>query len=89
MLICFKIVSSYQNSVSHHNYCHFTAEANMILCKSIRKLFIKSINLLVLQILTVQICKARRLLYMKATGIVRRVDEYGIIGQTSRKPHKH
>ena len=26
---------------------------------------------------------------MKATGIVRRIEEYGIIGQTSRKPHKH
>ena len=37
-----------------------------------------SINLLVLQILTVQICKARRLLYiMKATGIVRRIDDLG------------
>ena len=24
-----------------------------------------------------------------ATGIVRRVEEYGIIGQKSRKPHKH
>ena len=52
--------------------------------------FFYSINLLVLQILTVQICKARRLLYiMKATGIVRRIEEYGIIGQTSKKPHKH
>jgi len=27
--------------------------------------------------------------YMKATGIVRRIEEYGIIGQKSRKPHKH
>jgi hypothetical protein len=26
---------------------------------------------------------------MKATGIVRRIEEYGIIGQTSKKPHKH
>ena len=26
---------------------------------------------------------------MKATGIVRRIDEYGIIGQSSTKPHKH
>lgn len=26
---------------------------------------------------------------MKATGIVRRIDEYGIIGQNSTKPHKH
>ena len=26
---------------------------------------------------------------MKATGIVRRVEEYGIIGQKSKKPHKH
>ena len=26
---------------------------------------------------------------MKATGIVRRVEEYGIIGQTSKKTHKH
>ena len=25
---------------------------------------------------------------MKATGIVRRVEEYGIIGQKSKKPHK-
>jgi len=24
-----------------------------------------------------------------ATGIVRRVEEYGIIGQKSKKPHKH
>ena len=28
-------------------------------------------------------------LYMKATGIVRRIEEYGIIGQKSKKPHKH
>ena len=26
---------------------------------------------------------------MKATGIVRRIEEYGIIGQNSTKPHKH
>ena len=26
---------------------------------------------------------------MKATGIVKRVEEYGIIGQKSGKPHKH
>ena len=26
---------------------------------------------------------------MKATGIVRRIEEYGIIGQTSKKNHKH
>ena len=26
---------------------------------------------------------------MKATDIVRRVEECGIIGQKSRKPHKH
>ena len=26
---------------------------------------------------------------MKATGIVRRIEEYGIIGQNYRKPHKH
>ena len=26
---------------------------------------------------------------MKATGIVRRIEEYGIIGQNSKKPHKH
>ena len=26
---------------------------------------------------------------MKATGIVRRIEEYGIIGQTSKKPPKH
>ena len=52
--------------------------------------YLISINLLILQILTVQICKARRLLYiMKATGIVRRIEEYGIIGQKSKKPHKH
>ena len=37
-----------------------------------------SINLLVLQILTIQIYKTRRLLYiMKATGIVRRIDDLG------------
>ena len=35
------------------------------------------------------ICKIRRQIYMKATGIVRRVEEYGIIGQTSKKSHKH
>jgi len=27
--------------------------------------------------------------YMKATGIVRRVEECVIIGQTARNPHKH
>ena len=26
---------------------------------------------------------------MKATGIVRRIEEYGIIGQKSKKPHKY
>ena len=26
---------------------------------------------------------------MKATGIVRRIEEYGIIGKKSKKPHKH
>ena len=31
----------------------------------------------------------KEILYMKATGIVRRIEEYGIIGQKSRKPHKH
>ena len=31
----------------------------------------------------------KRSKYMKATGIVRRIEEYGIIGQKSRKPHKH
>ena len=31
----------------------------------------------------------KEFLYMKATGIVRRIDEYGIIGQNSTKPHKH
>ena len=36
----------------------------------------------------VKFCK-RRFLYMKATGIVRRIEEYGIIGQKSKKPHKH
>ena len=45
-----------------------------------------SINLLVLQILTVQKCKARRLLYiMKATGIVRRIEARVIITQKSLK----
>ena len=39
-----------------------------------------SINLLTLQILTTQICKSRRFLYrMKATGIVRRIDDLGRI----------
>ncbi len=28
-------------------------------------------------------------LYMKATGIVRRIEECVIIGQKSKKPHKH
>ena len=31
----------------------------------------------------------RRQMSGTATGIVRRVEEYGIIGQTSKKPHKH
>ena len=31
----------------------------------------------------------KEFLYMKTTGIVRRIEEYGIIGQKSRKPHKH
>ena len=31
----------------------------------------------------------KRSKYMKATGIVRRIEEYGIIGQKSKKPHKH
>ena len=35
------------------------------------------------------ICNLRRNEYMKATGIVRRIAEYGIIGQTAKKPHKH
>lgn len=26
---------------------------------------------------------------MKTIGIVRRIEKYGIIGQKSRKPHKH
>ena len=26
---------------------------------------------------------------MKATGIVRRIEEYGIIGQKSKQPHEH
>ena len=30
----------------------------------------------------------KEFLYMKATGIVRRIEEYGIIGQKSEKPHK-
>ncbi len=30
-----------------------------------------------------------RNLYMKATGIVRRIEECVIIGQKSEKPHKH
>ena len=32
------------------------------------------------------ICNLRRNGYMKATGIVRRIEEYGIIGQKSKKP---
>ena len=31
----------------------------------------------------------KEFLYMKATGIVRRIEEYGIIGQKSKNPHKH
>ena len=31
----------------------------------------------------------RRNLYMKATGIVRRIEECVIIGQKLKKPHKH
>ena len=38
---------------------------------------------------SITICELRRNVYMKATGIVRRIEEYGIIGQKSRKPHKH
>jgi len=34
-------------------------------------------------------CDKRNVYNMKATGIVRRIEEYGIIGQTSKKPHKH
>ena len=33
--------------------------------------------------------KSKGDLSMKATGIVRRIEEYGIIGQTARNPHKH
>ena len=37
-----------------------------------------SINLTHLQILTVQICKSKEIfIYMKATGIVRRIDDLG------------
>ena len=35
------------------------------------------------------ICNLRRNVYMKATGIVRRIEECVIIGQKSKKPHKH
>ena len=42
-----------------------------------RKKQYESINLPHLQILTVQICKLRRFIYMKATGIVRRIDDLG------------
>ena len=38
---------------------------------------VKRINLMCLQMLTVGLCKARRFLYMKATGIVRRIDDLG------------
>ena len=31
----------------------------------------------------------KEFLYMKATGIVRRIEEYGIIGQKPKKPQKH
>ena len=31
----------------------------------------------------------KEFLYMKATGIVRRIEECVIIGQTVRNPHKH
>ena len=31
----------------------------------------------------------KEFLYMKATGIVRRIEECVIIGQKSKKPHKH
>ena len=37
------------------------------------------INLISVQILTVQICILRRFIYMKATGIVRRIDDLGRI----------
>ena len=35
------------------------------------------------------ICNLRRNEYMKATGIVRRIEECVIIGQKLKKPHKH
>ena len=35
------------------------------------------------------ICNLRRNVYMKATGIMRRIEECVIIGQTAPKPHKH
>ena len=35
------------------------------------------------------ICNLRRNVYMKATGIVRRIEECVIIGQKLKKPHKH
>ena len=46
---------------------------------------ISSTSLLVLQILTVQICNIRRNEYMKATGIVRRIETRVIITQKSLK----
>jgi len=35
------------------------------------------------------ICNLRRNVYMKATGIVRRIEACVIIGQTAENPHKH
>ena len=44
------------------------------------------INSLLSQIITSQFDFKEENLYMKATGIVRRIEEYGIIGQKSTKP---
>ena len=58
------------------SYLYYKFFAKNITCID-REVFLCSINLLVLQILTAQICKTRRFLYMKATGIVRRIDDLG------------
>ena len=38
---------------------------------------------------TVPLNSEKEFLYMKATGIVRRIEECVIIGQKLKKPHKH
>jgi hypothetical protein len=43
------------------------------------KTSLQSINLLALQMLTAQICKSKEIIQMKATGIVRRIDDLGRI----------